>query len=216
MPMKSKVLEIVSATRLVAIIRLDDLSQAIHLSKALLAGGVIAQEFTLSNPKALDALSEVKAALSEFSKGQAAIGLGSVRNVDEARSAIKAGAQFVVTPITKLDVIEVCKNADIPIMPGAFTPTEIATAHEAGADVVKVFPARALGPNYIKDVLAPMPYLRLMPTGGVDLENMASFFKAGAVSVGVGGNLLDKKAIEAGDWEKVSSIAKQYAEVAKA
>lgn len=214
--MKNNVLEIVSTTRLVAIIRLDDLSQAVQLSKALLAGGVVAQEFTLSNPRALDAMSEVKAALSEFSSGGATIGLGSVRNVDEAQAAIKAGAQFVVTPITNLEVIEVCKNAGVPIMPGAFTPTEIATAYDAGADVVKVFPARALGPTYIKDVLAPMPYLKLMPTGGVDLENMASFFKAGAVSVGVGGNLLDKKAIEVGDWEKVSSIARQYAEAAKA
>jgi 2-dehydro-3-deoxyphosphogluconate aldolase / (4S)-4-hydroxy-2-oxoglutarate aldolase len=212
--MTSTVLELVSTTRLVAIIRLDDLSQAVQLSKALLAGGIVVQEFTLSNPKALDALSEVKAALPEFSNGQAAIGLGSVRNLDEAHAAIKAGAQFVVTPITKLEVIEVCKHAGIPIMPGAFTPTEIATAHDAGADVVKVFPARGLGPNYIKDVLAPMPYLKLMPTGGVDLENMASFFKAGAVSVGVGGNLLDKKAIEAGDWETVSRIARQYAEAA--
>jgi 2-dehydro-3-deoxyphosphogluconate aldolase / (4S)-4-hydroxy-2-oxoglutarate aldolase len=214
--MKANVLELIAKTRLVAIIRLDDLSQAVQLSKALLAGGVIAQEFTLSNPKALDAMSEVKAALSEFSNGQATIGLGSVRTVNEAHAAIKAGAQFVVTPITKLDVIEVCKNSGVPIMPGAFTPTEIAAAHEAGADMVKVFPARTLGPNYIKDVLAPMPYLKLMPTGGVDLENMASFFKAGAVSVGVGGNLLDKKAIEAGDWEQVSSIARQYAEAAKA
>jgi 2-dehydro-3-deoxyphosphogluconate aldolase / (4S)-4-hydroxy-2-oxoglutarate aldolase len=213
--MKSTVLELISKTRLVAIIRLDDLSQAVKLSQALLAGGVVAQEFTLSNPKALDALSETKAALYEFSNGQAVIGLGSVRNVDEAHAAIKAGAQFVVTPITKLDVIEVCKNARVPIMPGAFTPTEIAAAHEAGADVVKVFPARTLGAGYIKDVLAPMPYLKLMPTGGVDLENMASFFKAGAVSVGVGGNLLDKKAIEAGDWEKVSEVARQYAEAAR-
>ncbi len=213
--MKSHVLELIAKTRLVAIIRLDDLSQAVQLSKALLAGGVVAQEFTLSNPKALDALSETKAALGEFSNGQATIGLGSVRNVDEAHAAIKAGAQFVVTPITKLDVIEACKNAGIPIMPGAFTPTEIATAHDAGADVVKVFPARTLGAGYIKDVLAPMPYLKLMPTGGVDLENMASFFKAGAVSVGVGGNLLDKKAIESGDWEKVSSIAFQYAMAAR-
>lgn len=214
--MKSQVLDIVSKTRLVAIIRLDDLSQAVALSKALLAGGVIAQEFTLSNPKALDALAEVKAALPEFSNAQAALGLGSVRNVAEAQAAIKAGAQFVVTPIMKLEVIDVCKHAGIPIMPGAFTPTEIATAYEAGADVVKVFPARTLGPSYIKDVLAPMPYLKLMPTGGVDLENMTSFFKAGAVSVGVGGNLLDKKAIEAGDWQKVSEIARQYAEAAQA
>ena len=213
--MKSNVLEIVSKTRLVAIIRLDDLSQAVKLSKAFLAGGIVAQEFTLSNPKALDVLAEVKAALPEFSNGQATIGLGSVRNIDEAHAAIKAGAQFVVTPITKLEVIEVCKKAGVPIMPGAFTPTEIATAHDAGADVVKVFPARTLGAGYIKDVLAPMPYLKLMPTGGVDLENMASFFKAGAVSVGVGGNLLDKKAIETGDWEKVSAIAKQYAEAAR-
>lgn len=212
--MKLQVLELISKTRLVAIIRLDDLSQAIQLSKALLDAGVIIQEFTLSNPKALDALAQVKAALPAFSSGQAALGLGSVRSVDEAQAAIKAGAQFVVTPITKVEVIEVCKNAGLPIMPGAFTPTEIAAAYEAGADVVKVFPARALGPGYIKDVLAPMPYLKLMPTGGVDLDNMAHFFKAGAVSVGVGGNLLDKKAIEAGDWETVSMLARKYAEAA--
>jgi 2-dehydro-3-deoxyphosphogluconate aldolase / (4S)-4-hydroxy-2-oxoglutarate aldolase len=213
--MKLRVLHLIAHTRLVAIIRLDDLSQAVQLSKALLAGGVVAQEFTLSNPEALHAMAEVKAEVAEFSSGEAVIGLGSVRNVEEARAAIKAGAQFVVTPITKLDVIEVCKEANLPIMPGAFTPTEIATAYDAGADVVKVFPARTLGPGYLKDVLAPMPYLKLMPTGGVDLENMASFFKAGAVSVGVGGNLLDKKAIEAGDWEKVSSIAADYAKAAK-
>ncbi|MGL4609451.1 MAG: bifunctional 4-hydroxy-2-oxoglutarate aldolase/2-dehydro-3-deoxy-phosphogluconate aldolase [Trueperaceae bacterium] len=213
--MQSTVLELISRTRLVAIIRLDDLSQAVQLSKALLAGGIVAQEFTLSNPKALDALAEVKAALSEFSSGGATIGLGSVRNVDEAHAAIKAGAQFVVTPITKLEVIETCKNAGIPIMPGAYTPTEIAAAHDAGADVVKVFPARTLGPNYLKDVLAPMPYLKLMPTGGVDLENMANFFKAGAMSVGVGGNLLDKEALQRNNWEKIASIAKHYADAAR-
>jgi 2-dehydro-3-deoxyphosphogluconate aldolase / (4S)-4-hydroxy-2-oxoglutarate aldolase len=210
-----RVLELILQTRLVAIIRLDDLAKALELSKALLDGGILVQEFTLSNPDALGALKDAKEALPAFQNGSAAIGLGSVRNPTEAHKALEAGAQFVVTPTTNLEVIRVCKAAGLPIMPGAFTPTEIATAWDAGADMVKVFPARALGPTYIKDMLAPMPYLKLLPTGGIDLDNMASFFKNGAVAVGVGGNLLDKQAIAANDWAKVTAIAREYAKAAR-
>jgi 2-dehydro-3-deoxyphosphogluconate aldolase/(4S)-4-hydroxy-2-oxoglutarate aldolase len=210
----STVIELITETRLVAILRLPDLSRALRLSQALLEGGASVQEFTLTNPEALEAIKEVRAKLPAFNEGRAAVGAGSVRSLAEAEAAITAGAQFIVTPITQLEVIAACKEAGVPITPGAFTPTEIATAWEAGADIVKVFPARMLGPGYVKDILAPMPYLKLMPTGGVDLENLGDYLDHGAVAVGVGGNLLDKEAISNGDWEKITASAAAY--IAKA
>jgi 2-dehydro-3-deoxyphosphogluconate aldolase / (4S)-4-hydroxy-2-oxoglutarate aldolase len=211
----SFVLDLLAEQRLVAIVRLDNISRAVEISQALLAGGVCMQEYTLTNPDALLAIREIRTKLAAFQNGTAAIGLGSVRNLKEADQAIECGAQFVVTPITVPTVIHRCRQALVPIMPGAYTPTEIATAWDAGASVVKVFPARNLGANFIKDVLAPMPYLRLMPTGGVDLNNMHSYFQAGAVAVGVGGNIIDAKAIANGDWNAVSDIARQYAHCAR-
>jgi 2-dehydro-3-deoxyphosphogluconate aldolase/(4S)-4-hydroxy-2-oxoglutarate aldolase len=171
----------------------------------------VVQEFTLTNPQALKALREVKRALSA-SATAAAIGIGSVRSLDEAQAAIEAEADFIVSPITNVHIIERCVRSNVAVMPGAFSPTEIANAWDAGADMVKVFPARGLGPGYIKDVLAPMPYLKLMPTGGIDLSNIHSYFAAGAVAVGIGGNLLDKNAIARGDWQTLTSAARQYSE----
>ena len=164
--MNDRISQLVSTLRLVAIIRLDDLSQAVSISRALLDAGVYLQEFTLSNPKAMDAIREVRAALPAFDGNSAAIGLGSVRSVAEVDQAVEAGAQFIVTPIMRPEVIARCRAAGVPVMPGAYTPTEIAAAWDAGAAFVKVFPVRSLGPSYIKDVLAPMPFLKLMPTGG--------------------------------------------------
>jgi 2-dehydro-3-deoxyphosphogluconate aldolase/(4S)-4-hydroxy-2-oxoglutarate aldolase len=207
---------LIRAQRLVAIVRLDNLDRAPELARALLAGGIAIQEFTLTNPHALRAISQVREQLSEFSNQLALLGVGSVRSVEQAQSAISAGAQFVVTPTLNIEVIEYCTTRAIPIMPGAMTPTEILTAWEAGATAVKVFPARALGPGYIKDVLAPLPELRLMPTGGVDLANLQQYFDAGAFAVGVGGNLLNRKAIDAGDWPSVTAIAKEYSRAASA
>ena len=212
--MKSQVLQLINQHRIVAILRLDDLSQAIAISEALVSGGIVVQEFTLTNPDALKVVREVKASLGR--RGLAtAIGIGSVRNVDEARAALEAGADFIVSPITSRPIIEACVKADVAVMPGAVTPTEIASAWDAGADLVKVFPARGLGPNYIKDVLAPMPYLKLMPTGGVDLKNLQSYFAAGAVAAGIGGNLMDATAIARGDWAAVTATALQYAQAAR-
>ncbi len=211
-----KITKLVAQHRLVAIVRLDDLSSAVEISKALLDGGVYLQEYTLSNPAALDAIRAVRAQLPIFETDQAAIGLGSVRSVAEAEQAFESGAQFIVTPIMLLDVIARCRSANVPIMPGAFTPTEIATAWHAGATFVKVFPARTLGPGYIKDVLAPLPYLRLMPTGGVDLNNMPSYFAAGASAVGVGGNIIDTQAVAKKDWDRLAQAARAYADCAAA
>lgn len=203
---------IILESRLVAILRLDDLSQAVPLTNALIAGGVRALEFTLTNPDAPKAIATCLEQIPALSRGQATIGLGSVRSLDEAQIAVQSGAQFVVCPTTNLKVIEHCLGHNIPVSPGAFTPTEIATAHEAGAEIIKVFPARGLGPTYIKDVLAPMPYLKLMPTGGVDLKNVGAYFKAGAVAVGVGGQFLDVEAIKREDWSSIESLAKSFVE----
>ncbi|MCC6507570.1 MAG: bifunctional 4-hydroxy-2-oxoglutarate aldolase/2-dehydro-3-deoxy-phosphogluconate aldolase [Pirellulaceae bacterium] len=211
--MKSQVLQLIQRLRIVAIVRLDDLSQAVNISSALAAGGILAQEFTLTNPDALRVLPEVKQSLT--SQGyETAIGVGSVRNLTEAQAALAAQADFIVSPITSVPIIQACRQAQVAVMPGAYTPTEIALAWDSGADVVKVFPARALGPGYIKDVLAPMPYLKLMPTGGVDLTNIKTFLTAGAVALGIGGNLIDAKAIQASDWAAVTNIARQYSEAA--
>jgi 2-dehydro-3-deoxyphosphogluconate aldolase / (4S)-4-hydroxy-2-oxoglutarate aldolase len=211
--MKSQVLQLITRQRIVAILRLDDLTHAVSISRALAAGGILAQEFTLTNPDALKVVSQVKRALADDGHS-AAIGIGSVRKRDEAHAALAAEADFIVSPTTNMQVIEACRQAAVAVMPGAYTPTEIATAWDAGADVVKVFPARTLGPGYIKDVLAPMPYLKLMPTGGVDLNNLHSFFTAGAVAVGIGGNLIDASSVASSDWAAISAAARQYSQSA--
>lgn len=211
---KADVLQLVERTRIVAIVRLDDLSQAIAISRALAQGGIVAQEFTLTNPDALRVIEPVQRALAAEGH-DAVVGIGSVRNLEEAKAAILSGADFIVSPITRADIIGECRQAEVAVMPGAFTPSEIAHAWECGADVVKVFPARQLGPGYIKDVLAPMPYLKLMPTGGVDLNNIATFIQAGVVAMGIGGNLIDAQAIRNGDWSAITSVAKKYSEAAR-
>ncbi|MDZ4847726.1 MAG: bifunctional 4-hydroxy-2-oxoglutarate aldolase/2-dehydro-3-deoxy-phosphogluconate aldolase [Pirellulaceae bacterium] len=213
--MNLPVVNLVLQHRLVAIIRLDDLSQAFEISRSLLAGGIMVQEYTLTNPEAFQVIGRIRKEIPAFQNGDACVGLGSVRNLDEANQAIEAGAQFVVTPTTRLDVIRQCQTHQVPIMPGAFTPTEISQAWEAGASLVKVFPARHLGPGYIKDVLAPMPYLKLMPTGGIDLANMPKYFENGAVAVGIGGQLVDPDRIRRRDWKGMTEIARQYAEASR-
>lgn len=210
----NKITNLIGRHRLVAIVRLDDLSHAVEISQALLDGGVYVQEYTLSNPAALDAIREVRKRLTVFDTDEAAIGLGSVRNLNEAEQALDCGAQFIVTPITSAAVIGCCRTANVPIMPGAYTPTEIATAWDAGATFVKVFPARNLGPTYIKDILAPMPYLKLMPTGGIDLNNIPTYFAAGASAVGIGGNIIDTQAVANQDWHRLAAVARKYAECA--
>lgn len=209
MKSKNEILQLLERKRIVAIVRLDDLTQAIQLSRALAEGGIVAQEFTLTNPDALRVIEPVKRALAADGF-TAAVGIGSVRNRDEAKAALAAGADFIVSPITRDDIIGECRQAEVAVMPGGYTPTEIAHAWECGADVVKVFPSRQLGPGYIKDVLAPMPYLKLMPTGGVELSNIKSYLDSGAVALGIGGNLINSQAIRAGDWASVTQIAAQY------
>ena len=204
--------ELIKKSRLVAIIRLERLDHAQELVNVLLDAGVRCLEFTLTNP---DAPRWIRRLLDEdkrFENGEACIGVGSVRNVEEAKLVLDAGAQFVVTPITSVKVIEVCVQRKVPIASGAFTPTEIATAWDAGANIIKVFPARVLGPGYIRDVLAPLPYLPLMPTGGIDASNAGEYLRAGAIAVGVGGQLCPANLVEKKDWDTILQSAKRIVE----
>jgi len=205
-------LELIQKSRLVAIIRLERLDHAQELVNVLLDAGVRCLEFTLTNP---DAPRWIRRLLDEdkrFENGEACIGIGSVRNVDEAKMVLDAGAQFVVTPITSVKIIEVCVQRKVPIASGAFTPTEIATAWDAGANIVKVFPARVLGPGYIRDVRAPLPYLQLMPTGGIDASNASDYLRAGAIAVGIGGQLCPVNLVEKKDWDTILQSARRIVE----
>jgi len=212
---KQTVIDLILTSRLVAILRLDDLTHAIPLVEALLCAGVQAIEFTLTNPDAPGVIAELRRVIPAFDQGLAAIGLGSVRNASEARLAIDSGAQFLVSPIAVEAIVETAKPHKIAVCLGAYSPTEIAMAWQFGADVVKVFPARGLGPGYIRDVLAPMPSLRLMPTGGVDLTNLHQYLDAGAVAVGVGGNFVDIAAIRERRWSDIEHAASEYVQAVK-
>jgi 2-dehydro-3-deoxyphosphogluconate aldolase/(4S)-4-hydroxy-2-oxoglutarate aldolase len=138
------------------------------------------------------------------------LGAGTVLDPETARAALLAGAEYLVAPTVNLDVIRLCRRYDKLVMPGAFTPTEVLTAWEAGADIVKVFPADAVGPAYFKALRGPLPQIRLMPTGGVDLTTAADFLKAGACCLGVGSQLVEAKAIAARDFERIRKLAQQY------
>lgn len=192
----------------VAVVRLDDLSKAVELTKALAAGGVTSVEFTFTNPKAAQVITTVREALGD----EAFIGAGTVLDAETARTAILAGAEYVVTPSFRPATIEMCRRYSVATVIGALTPTEILSAWEAGADFVKVHPASLGGPKYFKDVLAPFPHVKLIPSGGVTLENAADFIKAGAVAVGLGSALVDPKAIEAGDWAAITARARSLSE----
>ncbi len=188
----------------IAVVRLDDLSKAVPLTAALVAGGVRAVEFTFTNPAAAAAISAASAALGS----SASIGAGSVLDAETARVAILAGAVFIVTPTVSLPTIAICNRYGVATTIGAFTPTEILTAWEAGANYVKVFPASLGGPRYLRDVHGPLPQVKLIPTGGVDLENAGEFIRAGAVAVALGSNLVDTRSVATEDWETITSRAR--------
>ena len=189
----------------VAILRLDDEKVVMPLVDALAAGGVHAIEITMGTPGVLRHIEKIAA-----EKPDVLIGVGSVLDAETARMALLAGAKFIVTPVSKREIIEMAHRYDAPVFSGAFTPGEILTAFEQGADVVKVFPAEVLGIPYLKAVLAPMPQLRLMPTGGVTADNVGDWFKAGACAVGIGSALLDKKALAAGDFTALTAKANEF------
>lgn len=201
-------LDIIAEHKLVAIVRLDDLSVARDLTAALVDGGIRAIEFTLTNPDAVKTIADIRSCVD----AAVAIGAGSVITAEQVWAVADAGAQFVVSPVWKREVVDACHALDLPTMPGAFTPSEILRAWEWGASVVKVFPANHLGRRYIKDVLAPLPQLRLMPTGGVHVDNMREFLENGAFALGVGSSLINNEAIADRDWKRLRANAQRYVE----
>ena len=196
---------------IVAVVRSPDSQQLVEVCRALAEGGVTVVEITMSVPSALDVLKQVRHALGD----RLLLGAGTVLDAETAQAVLLAGAEYVVAPTLNLDVIRLCRRYDKLVMPGAFTPTEILTAWEAGADIVKVFPADVVGPAFFKAVRAPLPQIRLMPTGGVDLQTAASFLKAGACCLGVGGQLVEPKAVAERNFDRIRDLARQYSAIVK-
>jgi 2-dehydro-3-deoxyphosphogluconate aldolase / (4S)-4-hydroxy-2-oxoglutarate aldolase len=193
-------------TGVVAIMRANSPDQLLGAAKAVLAGGVEAIEVTMTTPGALDV---IRQATTQFGK-EVLFGVGSVLDAETARAAILAGAQFVVCPTFKPETIQICRRYSIPIVPGAYTPTEILAAWEAGANAVKVFPASAGGPAYIKAIKGPLPQISLSAVGGVTLENTADFIRAGVDFVGVGGELVNQKLLDSGNFAEITERARAF------
>ena len=196
---------------IVAVIRSEKPDQLIQVVQALAKGGVTAAEITFTVPDADRVIREVRKALGD----SIVLGAGTILDTETARTAIRAGAEYLVTPCLNLDVIRLAKRYGTAIMPGSFTPTECLAAWEAGADIVKVFPAEVVGPPFFKAMRGPLPQIRLMPTGGVDLNTAESFLAAGACCLGVGSSLVEPKAVAAGDFRRIESLAAQYVEIVR-
>jgi 2-dehydro-3-deoxyphosphogluconate aldolase/(4S)-4-hydroxy-2-oxoglutarate aldolase len=193
---------------IVAIMRANSSEQLLAAADAVKAGGVNAIEVTMTTPGALGVIEEATSRYGD----EVIFGVGSVLDPETARAAILAGAQFVVCPTLNLETIKMCKRYSVPVVPGAYTPTEVLTAWEAGADMVKIFPASVGGPPYIKAILAPLPQVKLVPVGGVNLKTTADFIRAGSEIVGVGSSLINQKLLEAKEFNTISENARLYRE----
>lgn len=205
---RREILDRIIAHRLIAIVRVADADHLLPVAEALQAGGVEVIEFTLTTCGALEKL---RAARRRFGEGLT-LGAGTVLDAGAAQSAIEAGAQFIVAPNLNPAVIRLCHGPtyNVPVIPGALTPTEIVAAWDAGADLIKVFPASLGGPGYIREVLAPLPHVRLVPTGGVTAGNVVEFLSAGALAVGVGSALVDKMVVATSDWSALTERARRF------
>jgi 2-dehydro-3-deoxyphosphogluconate aldolase/(4S)-4-hydroxy-2-oxoglutarate aldolase len=211
MPDKRETLERILDSGITAVIRAKSSEHLIHVVEAIKSGGVECIEVTMTTPNALSVISE---AARRFGH-EAVIGVGSVLDAETCRAAILAGAEFVVGPTLDLGVIEMCRTYSKPVIPGALTPTEIMTAWRAGADLVKVFPAGVVGPGYFRDVLAPLPQVKLVPTGGVDLNTAGEFIKAGAAALCVGSAMTPKDAMAEGNWDLLADLAAKFVAAVK-
>jgi 2-dehydro-3-deoxyphosphogluconate aldolase/(4S)-4-hydroxy-2-oxoglutarate aldolase len=205
---KDDCLNLIRQTGVIAILRAKSSEQLLAAADAIQAGGVFAIEVTMTTPGALAIIEQARARYSQ----EVYFGAGTVLDSESARASILAGAQFIVAPSLKPAVIELCHRYSVPVVPGAYTPTEILSAWELGADMVKIFPASAGGPGLIKALKAPLPQIEMVPVGGVNLANTADFIRAGASAVGVGGELLAAKLLEAKDWPALTERARQFVE----
>jgi 2-dehydro-3-deoxyphosphogluconate aldolase/(4S)-4-hydroxy-2-oxoglutarate aldolase len=206
---RADLLQQLLATKIIAIIRLSNSEPVFELAQALFRGGVKAIEVTMGTPNALEEihkLSQIEGVIP---------GVGSVIDPQTAKAAIEAGAQFIVTPVSKPEVIQMAHQMDKPILSGAMTPTEILQAYEWGADIVKLFPAANLGATYFKAVKAPIPHVPIMPTGGITVENAADWIANGAVCLGVGSTLVNQSLITQRDYKSITSVAKAMTEAVK-
>lgn len=208
---KETQLQQVLDTGIVAVVRSPDSQQLVEVCRALADGGVTVVEITMTVPDALEVLRRVRKELGD----RVLLGAGTVLDTETARAVFLAGAEYIVSPTVNVEVIRLCQRYDKLVMPGAFTPTEILTAWEAGADIVKVFPADVVGPAFFKALKGPLPQIRVMPTGGVDLKTAADFLKAGACCLGVGGQLVEPKAIAEKNFARIRDLAKQYVEIVR-
>lgn len=210
---REKIVTKIIESGIVAVIRLKEKEKLLDIINSLSRGGISAMEITMTTPHAVEIIKDFSQQIGD----NFILGAGTVLDSETARAVILAGAQFVVSPVTNLDMIKTVHRYDKAVFPGAFTPTEILNAWENGADIVKVFPATALGPQFFKDVHGPLPHVRLTPTGGVSLENAGEFISCGASCLGVGTALLNKKMIENSDWNALTENAKKFvSEVQKA
>ncbi len=199
------------SARIVAVLRARSAETVPFIAEALVAGGVTAIEITTSTPDFARAIRETCAALGK----SAFVGAGTLLTESQAGAAVDAGAEFLVSPVLRPELMPVALAAETPILLGAYTPTECQAAHELGADFVKLFPADTLGPSYIRSLRAPLPHLRLVPTGGVTVDNVAEFLSAGCAAVGVGSSLLRNDWIEAGRWAELSALASRFIAAAR-
>jgi 2-dehydro-3-deoxyphosphogluconate aldolase/(4S)-4-hydroxy-2-oxoglutarate aldolase len=208
----SEVIRLLRDPGVIAVVRASKAELCVPLTRALLEGGVIAVEITMTTPNAIEAIRATNRELGN----EALIGVGTVLNAATATAAIEAGAEFVVSPITRKEIADAAHAKDRPVMLGAYTPTEAQTAHEMGSDFIKIFPADTLGPTYIKALRAPLPHLQIVPTGGVDLKTIGPFLKAGCVAVGVGSSLVSVDALKKQNWPEITRLAKAFVEAADA
>ena len=202
------VIDDILKTRMIAILRLEQYDRAIKIAEALLAGGISVIEVTLTGRGANQAITSIRRKTGD----RARVGVGTVLHPQAVEEAVTAGAEFVVTPVLRTSIVAACQSLQVPIICGALTPTEALTAYEAGADLIKIFPARFGGPAYLRDLLGPLPQLRMVPTGGVSVENARAYIEAGAVAVAAGGNLVPSQAVANEDWVTISANARAYVE----
>lgn len=207
-PSKEQIIERLVNPGIVAVVRARSREQVRPLAEALLAGGVTAIEITMTTPEAIEAIRETSDALGS----EALIGVGTILDGRTAQQAIDAGAQFVVTPILRPEIVPIAHAAGKPVMLGSYSPTEAQVAHQSGCDFVKLFPADGLGASYIKAIRAPLPHLKIVPTGGVNLETMESFLKAGCAALGVGSSMITKDILDRDDWAQLTANARAFVE----
>ena len=205
---REKIASQIMAAGLVAIVRVPRPEWTVPLATALVAGGIRAVELTMSIPNALEAVRTIDRELGD----EILLGVGTVTDDDTCRAAIDAGAKYIVSPVTKPSLVGAAHALDRPVMLGAYTPTEAQAAHEAGSDFVKIFPADTLGPGYVKSLLAPLPHLKIVPTGGVNLDTMEAFLGAGSAALGTGAALLKKELVAGENWGELERLAKCFAD----